>query len=160
MHSSSPARIPNCNLLMNSHQQENVGSHQKKILHIQRQRRSPNKMVGRAKLCLESDSIPTRDTWRVQTKPCVNQDPGTPQETDNPVSACLLRRHGSAVGCCGHRGSGGSRPGGMARGISPLGGGHHQPHHRAAEQRTHRLHNILPDPQPRDPEEPDNPQGT
>ena len=68
----SCVRIPNCNLLLNNRQQENVGSHQKKILHIQRQRRSPNKTVGRAKSCLESDSIPTRDAWRAQTKPCVH----------------------------------------------------------------------------------------
>ena len=35
---------------MNNHQQENVGSHQKTIPHIQGQRRSPNKMVCGAKL--------------------------------------------------------------------------------------------------------------
>ena len=47
--------------LMNNHQQENVGSHQKKMPHIERQRRSPNKMVGVAKLRLESNPIPVRD---------------------------------------------------------------------------------------------------
>ena len=34
----------------------------KKIPHIQGQRRSPSKMVGRVKLCLESNSIATRDS--------------------------------------------------------------------------------------------------
>ena len=36
------------------------------ILHIQRQRRSSSKMVGGAKLCLESNPIPTRDAQRAQ----------------------------------------------------------------------------------------------
>ena len=51
----------------------------KKIPHIQRQRRSPNKMVEGAKLFLETNPIPTRDPGRAQTKPCVHQDPETPQ---------------------------------------------------------------------------------
>ena len=41
----------------------------KKILHIQGQRRSSNKMVGGAKLHLESNPIPSRDAQRAQTKP-------------------------------------------------------------------------------------------
>ena len=41
---------------------------------------------------------------------------------------CLLQRYRSAVDCCKGRGSG--------YGISPLGGGHHQPHHRAARTYT------------------------
>ena len=40
---------------------------------------------------------------------------------------------GSAVGCCRGRASGCSRPG---CGISPLGGGHHYPHHRDARTYT------------------------
>ena len=47
--------------LMNNHQQENVGSHQKKMPRIEGQRRSTNKMVGVAKLRLESNPIPVRD---------------------------------------------------------------------------------------------------
>ena len=42
-------------------------------------RKSPNKKVGGAKLHLESNPIPARDTWRAQTKPCVHKDPETPQ---------------------------------------------------------------------------------
>ena len=44
---------------------------------VQGQRRIPNKMVGGVKLHLESNPKPTRDTWRAQTKPCVQQE--TPQ---------------------------------------------------------------------------------
>ena len=50
-----------------NHPQENVGSHQKKVFHIQGQRGSPSKTVGWVKSHLESNSIPTRDTWRAQT---------------------------------------------------------------------------------------------
>ena len=46
---------------------------------------------------------------------------------------CLLWRYGSAVACCKGRGCGCSRPG---YGISPLGGGRHKPHHRAARTYT------------------------
>ena len=49
---------------------------------IQGQRRSPNKTVGGAKSHLESKPIFTRDAQKAQTKPCVYQGPGTPQETD------------------------------------------------------------------------------
>ena len=37
--------LQNYNLLLNNHRQENVGSHQKKIPHVQEQSRSPNKTV-------------------------------------------------------------------------------------------------------------------
>ena len=53
-----------------------------KIPHVQGQRKSPNKMVGGAKLHLESNPILTRDARKAQTKPCAHQDPGTPQETE------------------------------------------------------------------------------
>ena len=71
--------LQNYNLLLNNCRPENVGSHQKKIPHVQGQRRSPSKMVGGAKSHLESNSIPARDDQRAQTKPCVHQDPETPQ---------------------------------------------------------------------------------
>ena len=88
MHSSSPAKTPKLQLAAENHAQENVGSHQKKIPHVQGQRRSPSKMVGGAKSHLESNSIPTRDAQRAQTKPCVHQDSKTPRETkpDLPLS--------------------------------------------------------------------------
>ena len=49
------------------------------VPHIQGQRRSPSKMVGGGKLCLESNTIPARDARRAQAKPCAHQDPETPQ---------------------------------------------------------------------------------
>ena len=102
--------VQNYNLVLNNHQQENVGSHQKKIPHVQGQRRSPSKTVGGAKSCLESNPIPTRHTQRAQTnlvhtrtqrltpelkqdwgnrllegtnKTCAHQDPG--ERTSEPI---------------------------------------------------------------------------
>ena len=83
--------LQNYNLLLDNCRQENVGSHQKKIPHIQGQRRIPSKMVGGAKSCLESNPIPARDSWRAQTNlVCTRtQEKGAvaPQETvpDLPV---------------------------------------------------------------------------
>ena len=53
--------------------------------HIQEQRRSPNKMVGGMNSCLESNPIPTRDTWRAQKKKSCSQ-----QQRDwaRPAFAC------------------------------------------------------------------------
>ena len=59
--------LQNYNSPLNNRQQENVGSHQKKILHVQGQSRSPSKRVEGVKLCLESSPIPTRDAQRAQT---------------------------------------------------------------------------------------------
>ena len=88
MRSSSPAELQNYNSLLNNHRQENVESHQKKIPHIQRQRRSPNKTIGGGELHLESNPTQARDAQRPQTKACAHQDPGKPQETepDKPLS--------------------------------------------------------------------------
>ena len=74
--------LQNCKELLNNHGEDNVGSYWKNIPHVRGQRRSPNEMVGEVKSCLESNLIPTRDAQRAQTKPCVHQDPGTPQETE------------------------------------------------------------------------------
>ena len=74
VHSFLLQELQNYNSLLNSHHQENGGSHQKNIPHIQGQRRSPSKMVGGAKLHLDSDPIPARDAQRAQTKPCVPQE--------------------------------------------------------------------------------------
>ena len=65
----------NHNLLLDSHHQENVGSHQKKIPPVQGQRRSCNRTVGGVQSHLKSNLIPARDAQRVQTKPCMYQDP-------------------------------------------------------------------------------------
>ena len=52
--------LQNYNSLLNNHQLENVGSHQKKkkISYVQGQRRSPSKMVGGEKSHLESNCNP------------------------------------------------------------------------------------------------------
>ena len=87
--SSSPARTPKL--------QENVGSHQKKKLHIQGQRRSTREKVGVVKSHLESNPIPARDAWRAQTKPCGHQEtPHRLSQTCLWVFECLLWRCGSA----------------------------------------------------------------
>ena len=118
--------LQNHSSLVNNHQQENVGSHRKKIPHVQGQRRSPSKMVGDVKLCLESNPIPTIDARRARTKPCAPQ-----RDWARPawVCECLLWRYKSVVAWRRGRGSGCSRSG---YGLSPLRGGHHEPHHRAA----------------------------
>ena len=54
--------------------QEKVGSHQKKIPHVQGQRRSPKKTGGGEKSHLDSNPITARDARRAQTKPCAHQD--------------------------------------------------------------------------------------
>ena len=60
---------------------------------------------------LESNPIPARDAQRAQTKPCAHQDPGSPQRLSQTFECLSLRRLGSAVACCGDRGSGCSRLG-------------------------------------------------
>ena len=69
--------LQNYNSLLNNCQQENVGTHQKNIPHVEGQRRSHSKMVGGTKSQLESNPIPSWDTQRAQTKPCAHQE--TPQ---------------------------------------------------------------------------------
>ena len=118
----------NYNLLLNIYRQETVGYHQKKIPHVEGQRRRSNKMVGGAKSHLESNPIPARDARRPQTKLCVHQDPEAPQrlsQTCLSVFECLLPRHGSAVVCHRDRNSGCSRPGTCSVWHSPLGGSCH-----------------------------------
>ena len=100
MHSSSPVRIPKFQLIVEKPSVKEcwIPPKKKKISHVQGQRRSCNKMVGGPKSCLESNA---RVAQRAKTKPCVHQDPGTPQETDpdsplrfwvSPVEACVSNR--------------------------------------------------------------------
>ena len=76
-----PRKFQNCNSLLNNYQQENDGPHLEKIPHIQEQRRSPSEMVGGVISHSESNPIPSKVAQGAQTKPCVHQDPETPQET-------------------------------------------------------------------------------
>ena len=118
---------PKLQLAMNNHQKENVGSHQKKIPHIQGQRRSPSKMVKGAKSRLESNPIPARDARRAQTSPLRvpvwvrTRTQRLHRDWARSVFECLLQRYRSAVDFPTGSGSGCSRPG---YGIRPLGGGH------------------------------------
>ena len=108
--------------LVCNHWQENVGSHQKKIPHVQGQRRSPRKMVGGAKLCFESNPITARAARKVQTNLVCTRSQRPHRDWARSVFECLLRRSGSAVACRRGRGSECSRPGCA---MSPLGGGQH-----------------------------------
>ena len=80
MYSSSPARTPKLQLAAEQPLAGKCWIPPKKIPHVQGQRRSPNKMVGGAKLRLESNPILTGDAWMTQTKPCVQQDAETPRD--------------------------------------------------------------------------------
>ena len=123
----------NCDSLLNNHRQENVGSYQKKIHHIQGQKRNPIKMVGGAKSCLESNPTPTRDVRRAQTNFVRIRTQILHRNWARTLFECLLQRYGSAVAFCRGRGSGCSKPG---YDISPLEGGRHDPHHRATTTYT------------------------
>ena len=67
MCSSSPVRTPKLQLVGEQSSTGECWFLPKKILHVQGQRRSPNKTVGGAKSCLESNPIAARDAWRAQT---------------------------------------------------------------------------------------------
>ena len=84
-----------------------------KMLHVQEQMRSPNKMVRGAESCLESSPISTRNAQKAQTNLVRTRDP---TETETELSEHLLRRFGSAVACRRGGGSGCSRPG-CGRGL-------------------------------------------
>ena len=81
--------LQNYNSLLNSHQQKNVGSRQKKILHVQGQRRSPSKTVGGAKSCLESNPIATRNTRRAQTNFVCTRTQRPHRDWARPAFECL-----------------------------------------------------------------------
>ena len=95
-------------------------------------------MVRGVKQCLESNPIPARNAWKAQTKPCVLQDPETTQETDPDLPFSGMGQQWPAAGTGALAAT---DQGGMVYNISPLGGGCHQPHHRATEQMTHKLEN-------------------
>ena len=124
--------LQNYNLLLNNQQQENVGSHEKKTSHIQGQRRSPNKMQSH----LESNPIPTRDSWRAQTnkqtkkpqKSLCAAGPRDPTETESDLPLSVSVSPAEAQVSSSHAGTGAvgaAELGGTARAISPLRGGSH-----------------------------------
>ena len=56
------------------------------IPYVQKQRRSPRKMVGGAKSCLESNPIPARDAQRTETNLCA---PRLRDPTETETELCL-----------------------------------------------------------------------
>ena len=80
-----PRELQNKNSLLNNHRLENIGPHHKKRSLIQGQRRSLSKTVGGVKSCLESNSLPTRDTQRPQTL----WAPGPRDSTEAKPELCL-----------------------------------------------------------------------
>ena len=100
--SSTPLRTPKLRLAV---EQPSTGecwiSPKKTYPHVPGQRRNPNRMAGGAKLRLESNLIPTRVAQRVQTEPCLHQDPGkgavTPtRDSVRPAWECLSVSCGGA----------------------------------------------------------------
>ena len=85
--------LQNYNSLLNSHWQENVGSYQGKIPHVQGQRKSLSKVVGGAKSCLESNPIPARDARRVQTNLVCTRTQRLHRDWARTVFECLLWRY-------------------------------------------------------------------
>ena len=131
--------LQNCNSQLNNHLQENVGSHQKKIPPPLQEDGRRGEIAFRIKpythqrcqegsnktLCTPGPRDPTETEPDLTLSVCTS-----PVEVQ--VSSDLLQ--GRDSGC--------SRPGShRACGMSPLGGGHHLPHHRATEQMTYKLQN-------------------
>ena len=77
--SSSPSRTPKLQLAA---KQPSTGEcwipPKKDTPHI-RARKKPQQHSRKGKITLRTKPIPTRDAQRAQTKPCVHQDPETPQ---------------------------------------------------------------------------------
>ena len=87
--------LQNYNLLLNNRLLENVGSHQKKIPHIQGKRRSPSKRGQReAKSHLESNSLPSRDAQRAQTNLVFTRIQRPHRDWARTVFKCLLWWYG------------------------------------------------------------------
>ena len=73
---------------------------EKKIPHIQGQRRRPREMIGRAKLHLESNPIPSRDGRRAHTHLAHTKTQRPYRDWARTVFECLLWRYRSTVDCC------------------------------------------------------------
>ena len=137
-------KFQNCNSLLNNYQQENVGPTQKRYptskgkgeapvrwqevqYHVQNQTPYPPEQLRVLKLnlvCTRTQGLHKR-----------------PSQSCLYGFECLLQRHGSAKAFRGDRVSSCCRPGRHGIWKSLLEGGHHQPHHRAAKQMTHKLEN-------------------
>ena len=126
--------LQNYNSLLKNHQQENVGSYQKKKNPPHPRAKKPQQDGRRDEITFRIKPHTHQRCSKDQTKPCAyHKALQRLIQTCLWVFECLLWRYRSAVACCWSRGSGCSRPG---YGISPLGGAHHSPHYRAARTYT------------------------
>ena len=128
-----PQELQNYNSVLNNRQQENVGSHQKKIPHYKGQKRSPSKMVGWAKSCLESNPKPTRDAQKAQKNLVHTRTQRPHRDWARIVFECLLWSYWSAVACLRGRGSSSSVWHKSSWKKSPLTPNSHQNLHRTGE---------------------------
>ena len=149
MCSSSPVRTPDSQLAAEQPSTGGCWIPPKKDTPNPRAKEKPRQGSRRAESHLKSNLRPARDAQWVQTKPCVHQERGKEAVTLTRDWARL------AFEClnvsCG--GTGQQWPekraralatadlGGTEYGISPLGGGCHQPHYTATKQTTHKLKN-------------------
>ena len=116
----------NRNLLLNNHWQDNVGSHQKTIPHVQGQRRSPNKMVGRVKSHIESNFISARDAGGLKQSLVHTRTQRPHRNWVRPAFECLsvsCRDVGQQWPATGIGPLAAADLAGMVCDISPLGGG-------------------------------------
>ena len=125
--------LQNCNSLLKNHQQENIVSNQNDTPHP-RAKENPQQDGRRGKITFRIKPHTTRDAQRAQTKPCVHQDPETPQRLSQTCLECLKCLKCLSVSCGGTgqqwpaMGTGALAAPGLghtACGISPLEGGHH-----------------------------------
>ena len=112
--------LQNYNSLLNNCRLENVGSHHKRYP-TSKGKGEAQQEGRRGEIEFRIKPLTCQRCSEGSNKPCVYQDPETPQRA-RPVFECLLQRFRSAVDCFRDRGFGYSR---LGYGISPLGGGCH-----------------------------------
>ena len=117
--------LQNYNLLMNNHLLENVRSHQKKkknTPHPRAKDKPQQDGARRGKIAFRIKLLTFQRHSKGSNKPCVLQDPETPQRLSQNCVWVSPAKVWSAMACHRGRGSGYSRP---EYGISPLGRDHH-----------------------------------
>ena len=142
MCSSSPGRTPKLQLTAEQPSRRMLDPTRKRYP-TSKAKEKPQQDGRRGEIALESNPIPSRNTGRAQTKPCVHQDPEAPQRLNQTCLGINISSRGigqqwpaSRTGALGS-----ADVGHTACGISLLGGGRYYPHHKATKQMTHRLQN-------------------
>ena len=129
---SSPTRTPKSELAAKQPSTGECWIPPKKILHVQRHRKSSKKTVGGEQSCLKSNLRTTRDARKDKNKTLCTPGPRErssdshkrPRENCMSVSYRGMGQHWPAVGT---QALVAAAQGGIACGISPPGGGHLQP---------------------------------